>query len=1213
MYIKQVVIQGFRSYRDQTIIDPFSAKHNVVVGRNGSGKSNFFLAIQFVLSDEFSHMRQEERQQLLHEGTGPRVVSAYVEITFDNTDNRIPIDKDEITLRRVIGSKKDQYFLDKKNVTKHDVMNLLESAGFSRSNPYYIVKQGKINQLATAKDSERLKLLREVAGTRVYDERKTESQNILNDTESKCEKIDDLLKYIEERLGTLETEKEELKQYQKWDKERRCLEYTIHDKELRDTREKLDQLDSSRQNESERASELLQQAQEASDKVENITQDIKEVNDQSSLLKDEKQQIDEERQQLMKQKTKLELDVKDLEEGIKDEDNLQREGAQDLKKIEDKIEKRENELNTILPLFKAKRSIEEDCQTRLESCEQRRTDLYSKQGRGSQFTSKDDRDNWIKKELNSLKSSVAHKEKQIQRYKVDIEDTRKTFDQITRDITERSENLETRKSEMEKATKSNAELNIQKNDLSNKRKDLWRQEHVLEAAIQTTKEDLKKAENNLRYSMSKAVADGIESVKRVVQEKNIKGVYGPLIENFTCGERFFTAIDVVGGGKLFNIIVDNDKTGSTVLSHINRMKLRGEVTFMPLNRLNFTDVKYPTSPDVLPMISKVEYDDIFKPAMQLAFGKTLIGRSQDICSQFSKSHDLDAVTLDGEKFSRRGTLEGGFNAENQSRLGFQKKIWEKQEKLEKEEQELITLKNQINDIDGQLTRIKNELQNSETTKDQLRKTYERQKEDIHRLNKQKISAEERLGPRQTSLANYETELERLKNQMKSFQEELGSELLSQLSREDQGEVETLNREIVDLKDKLKVILSERTELEGEKQKLEDLLKKNLYKQRDELKMNLEEVGIENKSEQLEIRRGELETCSGTLEKYSSRFKELTISLTELKEKIKKLEKKLEDWKAKEKEKKNTIDEDSRLMDKIATKRSLYLKKKEDCMKKIRELGSLPADAFEKYQKTATKALWKKLKEANEELKKYSHVNKKALDQFVNFSDQKEKLIKRKVDLTKGHESILDLMDVLEQRKHEAILFTFKQVSHNFTDCFKQLVHGGKAQLIMKKEKRDQQTDTEEDSQSQSESSSSQRSMKSFDEFTGISIKVSFSGKSAETLEMNQLSGGQKTLVALTLIFAIQKCDPAPFYLFDEIDQALDPMYRKTVATMIHNLSDKAQFITTTFRSELLESAEKFYGVQFKNKVSHILSITKEDAKDFVQDDVSDKTQAPKES
>lgn len=217
MYIKQVIIQGFRSYRDQTIVDPFSSKHNVIVGRNGSGKSNFFYAIQFVLSDEFSHLRPEQRLALLHEGTGPRVISAFVEIIFDNSDNRLPIDKEEVSLRRVIGAKKDQYFLDKKMVTKNDVMNLLESAGFSRSNPYYIVKQGKINQMATAPDSQRLKLLREVAGTRVYDERKEESISLMKETEGKREKINELLKYIEERLHTLEEEKEELAQYQKWD------------------------------------------------------------------------------------------------------------------------------------------------------------------------------------------------------------------------------------------------------------------------------------------------------------------------------------------------------------------------------------------------------------------------------------------------------------------------------------------------------------------------------------------------------------------------------------------------------------------------------------------------------------------------------------------------------------------------------------------------------------------------------------------------------------------------------------------------------------------------------------------------------------------------------------------------------------------------------------------------------------------------------------
>jgi len=123
-----------------------------------------------------------------------------------------------------------------------------------------------------------------------------------------------------------------------------------------------------------------------------------------------------------------------------------------------------------------------------------------------------------------------------------------------------------------------------------------------------------------------------------------------------------------------------------------------------------------------------------------------------------------------------------------------------------------------------------------------------------------------------------------------------------------------------------------------------------------------------------------------------------------------------------------------------------------------------------------------------------------------------------------------------------------------------------------------------------------------DQFTGVAIKVSFSGQNAEMKDMNQLSGGQKSLVALALIFAIQKCDPAPFYLFDEIDQALDAQHRKGVADMIHELSKNAQFITTTFRPELLQHSDKYYGVKFRNKVSHVECVTREEAYDFVEDD-----------
>ena len=132
------------------------------------------------------------------------------------------------------------------------------------------------------------------------------------------------------------------------------------------------------------------------------------------------------------------------------------------------------------------------------------------------------------------------------------------------------------------------------------------------------------------------------------------------------------------------------------------------------------------------------------------------------------------------------------------------------------------------------------------------------------------------------------------------------------------------------------------------------------------------------------------------------------------------------------------------------------------------------------------------------------------------------------------------------------------------------------------------------------------SASSVEEYTGVGIRVSFAGKTNEMKDIQQLSGGQKSLVALALIFAIQRCDPAPFYLFDEIDQALDPQYRKSVADIIHELCDKAQFITTTFRPELLEHADKFYGVRFRNKISIIDCVTKEEAFDFVEDDQSHK-------
>ncbi|ELU18339.1 hypothetical protein CAPTEDRAFT_108318, partial [Capitella teleta] len=240
---------------------------------------------------------------------------------------------------------------------------LLESAGFSRSNPYYIVKQGKINQMATAPDSQRLKLLREVAGTRVYDERKEESSVILRETEGKREKIEELLKYIDERLSTLQDEKEELKEYQKWDKMRRSLEYTIHDNELKDTRKKLDDLQERRENSGAETHKLRDLQQQAADKIKAISKDVRELKARVQTYLDEKDAMMGEHQELTKQKAKLELSIKDLQEELDGDSGAKKKLELELLKLKEKVEKTQEQLDAIAPKYEQMRQREESAAT----------------------------------------------------------------------------------------------------------------------------------------------------------------------------------------------------------------------------------------------------------------------------------------------------------------------------------------------------------------------------------------------------------------------------------------------------------------------------------------------------------------------------------------------------------------------------------------------------------------------------------------------------------------------------------------------------------------------------------------------------------------------------------------------------------------------------------------------------------------------------------
>jgi len=1202
MFIKQVIIHGFKSYREQTVVEPFDRRHNVVVGRNGSGKSNFFYAIQFVLSDEFVHLRPEQRQALLHEGTGPKVNSAYVEIIFDNTDNRLPIDKEEVVLRRVIGVKKDQYFLNKKMVPRSDVTNLLESAGFSHSNPYYIVKQGKINQMATSPDSHRLKLLREVAGTRVYDERKEESIEILKDTQTKLDKIVEFIKTIEDRLSTLEEEKEELKEYQVWDKKRRTLEYCIHDRELKETQRKLDELESRITNVDEEQKRFTAKVKEAAHEAKKSAKNLRDAKRLVHSVKEDKDTLNLEQQELIKQKTKLDFTIKDLTDEVQGDNNSRERAVRELEKLQETIKSKESDLQELKPKYEAQKKKEEDCTRELGLKEQKRKELYAKQGRGSQFASKEDRDQWIQKELKSLTKQIKDKSDHKEKLTEDLKKDAERLVELENLVHTNSNELEKQRTAIDEYNKRYYELKKSKDQYQSQRNELWRKESTLQHTFSTLKDELAKADQLLRSMAGKAILNGRDSVRKVLEIFKERGgshatlakqYYGQVIENFDCDESIQTAVEVTAGGRMFFHIVESDKIGTQILKEINNQNLPGEVTFMPLNRLTARQIKYPQSKDAIPMVNKLNYESHLDKAMRFIFGKTLICRNLEIATSISKQSMLDCITIDGDQVSSSGTLTGGYFKNVRSKLEIQKQRNELMSQIKEAEEQLTVLRTQLSEIEGNVNVVMSDMQKTETKNSKAKGNFDKLKGDIRLIKEEMVGIERYRVTKERLLVTASSNLEAMQTTRSGLESELHQELMAQLSVADQKEMDKLNNDIKQLTQENKTAFSLRMKLEADKNKLENLLTNNLIRRRDELLQALQEISVEERKRTLESSKLELNAIEKKLDTINVDMKNIETKVQEAVKRQKKCQEELDKWKIQEKEAQERLENESKDLCKVSSKQEVLRKKLEESETKINELGALPnTDLVTKYMSYSSKNLFKELEKANSHLKRFSHVNKKALDQFINFSEQKEKLVSRKQELDRGYSKIEQLMNVLEQRKCDAIQSTFKQVSKYFSYVFSKLVPAGHAKLVMKTVGGEESTTI------------NMRDESSVGNYSGVMIKVSFVGQGGEMREMNQLSGGQKSLVALGLIFAIQKCDPAPFYLFDEIDQALDPQHRKAVADMIHEMSTEAQFITTTFRPELLQHAHKFYGVKFRNKVSHVECVTREDAHDFVEDDTT---------
>ncbi|AFR94978.2 chromosome associated protein [Cryptococcus neoformans C23] len=1200
MYIKTITIQGFKSYRDQVAVDPFSPGHNVVVGRNGSGKSNFFSAIRFVLSDQYTKLSREERQRLLHEGTSTSTtLSAYVEIVFDNSDGRFPTGRQELVLRRTIGLKKDEYSLDRKSASKSEVDQLLESAGFSKANPYYIVPQGRITHLTNMNDRERLRLLKDVAGTEVYEQKRAESTRIMEETDGKRDKILELLTTIEDRLRELEEEKEELKEYQEKDRERRCLEYALHQRELEDVTNALDEIEAERRQDIHDSNEKRKEFNDREDEIQRYEEALTAAKHSLSTTQASLRQYETERADLVRNKTELECVIADFETAGQVGEHRRAELAEELEVMQQKVDEATARLEDLVQEAEQRIGEEKAAREALEPTQSKLSVLFAKQGRAQQFATQAARDEYLRDEIKALEEHEKNQGRRVEILQNEVAGAKEQLAQLSAKSEQQAQGENDRRENLKKMNEEIAQLQTNIAGMHEQKKELWREEGKLTQIEVNAKSEMEAAERSLMGMMNKDTSNGLRAVRQIAKRLNLDGVFGPLYDLFEVSDKYKTAVEVTAGNSLFHVVVDNDETASKLLDVMNREK-SGRVTFMPLNRLKSHSVNYPKANDAIPMIQKLQFDREYVMAFEQVFGRTIICEDLQTAAHYTRSHGLNAVTIEGDRVDRKGALTGGYHDVRRSRLDTVKAAKKWRTAYETDHARHIEVKAALQNLEQEVTRAMGQVQALEAKKRHISDGGEGLFKLLTLPARDLDQARDRVTRLESSLEEAEGASRDAKAKRASYEEELRTPMRQNLTDEELRELETLTQSVESQKKLLFDATQSRAKAVGERNRLEIELSENLRRKRQELRDKLDrlegEAGNgELQSGEVELRRNELRNLVRDIEQLEEKVSESEGRVDELNSEISKISENLERVQTQQMENTRAIMRVQKNAERYLTKRQTLINRREECNNAIRDLGALPEEAFSKYTDQRSDKIIKRLHKVNDGLKKFAHVNKKAFEQYNNFTKQRDELMDRRDELDQSAVKIEELIETLDQRKDEAIERTFKQVSKYFEEVFETLVPLGKGELIMQKK-----TDgfIEEESE---ESLEQGREKSDIDSYTGVSIRVSFNSKHDEGQRIQQLSGGQKSLVALALVFAIQKCDPAPFYLFDEIDANLDAQYRTAVATMIHTLSTSAQFITTTFKSEMLAQADKFYGVFFdKQKVSTIKVIEKEEASDFVE-------------
>lgn len=1222
MYIKRVIIKGFKTYRNETIIDNFSPHQNVIIGSNGSGKSNFFAAIRFVLSDDYSNLKREERQGLIHQGSGGSVMSASVEIVFHDPDHSMILPSgvlsrgdDEVTIRRTVGLKKDDYQLNDRNVTKGDIVRMLETAGFSMNNPYNIVPQGKIVALTNAKDKERLQLLEDVVGAKSFEVKLKASLKKMEETEQKKIQINKEMGELNSKLSEMEQERKELERYNELERNRKIYQFTLYDRELNEVINQMERLDGDYNNTVYSSEQYIQELDKREDMIDQVSKKLSSI-EASLKIKNatDLQQAKLRESEISQKLTNVNVKIKDVQQQIESNGEQRNLDSATLKEIKSIIEQRKQKLSKILPRYQELTREEAMYKLQLASLQQKQRDLILKKGEYARFKSKDERDTWIHSEIEELKSSIQNLNELESQLQMDRTSLRKQYSAIDEEIEELIDSINgpDTKGQLEDFDSELIHLKQKLSESLDTRKELWRKEQKLQTVLETLLSDVNQNQRNVNETMSRSLANGIINVKEITEKLKIspESVFGTLGELIKVNDKYKTCAEVIGGNSLFHIVVDTEETATLIMNELYRMK-GGRVTFIPLNRLSLdSDVKFPsnttTQIQFTPLIKKIKYEPRFEKAVKHVFGKTIVVKDLGQGLKLAKKHKLNAITLDGDRADKSGVLTGGYlDQHKRTRLESLKNLNESRSQHKKILEELEFVRNELNDIDTKIDQVNGNIRKVSNDRESVLTNIEIYRTSLNTKKNEKLILEESLNAIILKLEKLNTNRTFAQEKLNTFENDLLQEFDSELSKEEKERLESLTKEISAAHNKLNITSDA---LEGITTTIDSLnaeLESKLIPQENDLESKMSEVGDafifglqdELKELQLEKESVEKQHENAVLE-LSTVQREIESLIAEETNNKKLLEKANNQQRLLLKK----LDNFQKSVEKTMIKKTTLVTRREELQQRIREIGLLPEDALvNDFSDITSDQLLQRLNDMNTEISGLKNVNKRAFENFKKFNERRKDLAERASELDESKDSIQDLIVKLKQQKVNAVDSTFQKVSENFEAVFERLVPRGTAKLIIHR-KNDNANDHDEsiDVDMDAESNESQNGKDNEIMYTGVSISVSFNSKQNEQLHVEQLSGGQKTVCAIALILAIQMVDPASFYLFDEIDAALDKQYRTAVATLLKELSKNAQFICTTFRTDMLQVADKFFRVKYENKISTVIEVNREEAIGFIR-------------